>query len=106
MRVARPARNGAGGRGSGREASADNEAVYDAGGVAAGADARAERAGGSDDGGVEALRESGVGESVRVDLEVASDDEREGAGAGAGADGGENGEVVGAQAAPGDAVRE
>ena len=41
-----------------------------------------------------------------VDLEVASDDEGEGAGAGVGADGGENGEVVGAQAAPGDEVRE
>ena len=96
MRVAWPANDGAGGSGGGGEARASYKVVHDAGGVgwASGGDYR----------GVDAPSDGGVGNSVRVDLEVANDDEREGARAGVGADGGEDGEVVGAEAAANDEI--
>ena len=59
-----------------------------------------------DDGGVEALSVMGLGEKSRVDLEIACDDEGEGARAGVGADGGADGEVFVGESASSDEVNE
>ena len=102
VRVAWPARDGRGG-GSGRgQARADYEVVADAGGGGAGANSRAKWATWCENADVEALREGGLGEGARVNLEIAGDDAGARARAGVGTDGGESREVCFADATAGD----
>ena len=106
VRIAWPSKDGdgGGGGGGGGEAGANDEIVDYAGGGRAGAHSCADWACRRYDAGVEALGESIVGESAWVDLEVASDDERERARACVSADGGERGEVSFAEATARDKV--